>query len=286
MTTIDTIPEDLLAPVMRLARDVVDASIDLSEREVRFLVDSYYEMQDRRKTSVNQQRDLEKNDEPNRVISWLAEQDKTLEDQIKRALDRYSASQPLGVWCRSIVGIGPVITAGLLAHIDFSRIHTAGAIWRYAGLDPSVTWQKGMKRPWNASLKTLCWKIGDSFVKFSNHPNDFYGRFYRERKEVEEQRNENGGYAKEAARVVKERKWVMPRDAATKAAYEAGRFPQARIDLRARRIPVKLFLSHFFEVGYELHHGVKPPVPYVFTKAGHAHYIPPPNIEVAFPGRK
>jgi hypothetical protein len=44
----------------------------------------------------------------------------------------------------------------LLARIDIVKAPTAGHIWRYAGLDPTVRWNKGEKRPWNAGLKVLC----------------------------------------------------------------------------------------------------------------------------------
>ena len=49
------------------------------------------------------------------------------------------------------------------------------------------------KRPWNADLKLICWKAGESFVKTSNHPSDIYGHIYAERKLWEIQQNENGG---------------------------------------------------------------------------------------------
>ena len=271
---LDWIPSAHLEPVTRLRKDVLDAARVLSEAEARYLVDAYYAMQDKRKAADQQTNALADSGEPNQVLAWLADQDRLLEHQIQRALARYSASQPLGQWARSQVGIGPVIAAGLLAHIDFSRIHTAGAIWRYAGLDPTVSWGKGEKRPWNASLKVLCWKIGDSFVKTSNHPKSYYGPIYRARKELEEQRNAEGLFAEQAATTLAAKKI---KDAATRAVYEAGRLPAGRLDLRARRVAVKLFLSHYFEVGYELHHGTKPPAPYVFAIAKHAHYLPPPN---------
>ena len=46
-------------------------------------------------------------------------------------------------------------------------------------MNPTVEWKKGEKRPWNASLKVLCWKIGESFVKVSSNPKDFYGKLVR-----------------------------------------------------------------------------------------------------------
>ena len=92
-----------------------------------------------------------------------------------------------------------MIAAGLEAHIDITRAPTVGHIWRYAGLDPTCEWRKGEKRPWNASLKTLCWKIGESFVKVSGKEKSLYGRLWKERKELEEKRNAAGEFADQAA---------------------------------------------------------------------------------------
>ena len=68
-------------------------------------------------------------------------------------------------------------------------IQTVGHIWRFAELDPTQTWEEGQRRPWNASLKTLSWKIGESFVRRSRDEDATYGRFYRERKQLEIERN-------------------------------------------------------------------------------------------------
>ena len=89
-----------------------------------------------------------------------------MEGQIKRALEKYVDNHPVGSWLTSIHGIGPVIAAGLLAHIDIARAPTVGHIWRFAGLDPTTKWEKKTRRPWNAALKVLTWKAGESFVMF------------------------------------------------------------------------------------------------------------------------
>lgn len=261
--------------VQRLKRDVLDAAVDLSDGEARFLVDAYYTMQDNRKRSNQQAAALDAAGEPNRVIAWIAVQDEILENQIKRALDRYSLAQPLGVWMRSHVGIGPVIAAGFLAHVSFDGLTSVGKLWRFAGLDPTVRWEKGKKRPWNAELKTLCWKLGDSFCKFSNHPECNYGHLYRARKLQEVERNEAGLFAEQAARTLETKNFRD--DTVSKGIYAQGKLPPAHLDQRARRVAVKMFLSHMFEVGYELKHGEKPGLPYAIAQLQHVDYIAPFN---------
>jgi hypothetical protein len=62
-----------------------------------------------------------------------------MEELIKTGLDRWSDSG-LAAWAKGQVGIGPVLAAGLAAHIDIGRAPTAGAVWRFAGVDPTQEW--------------------------------------------------------------------------------------------------------------------------------------------------
>ena len=174
-----------------------------------------------------------------------------------------------------ICGIGPVIAAGLLAHIDIEKAPTVGHIWNFAGLNPFQDWNKGEKRPWNASLKTLCWKIGQSFVKVSNNDKDVYGKIYKKRKEYEMAKNEAGDYAEQAKQKLE--RFKIGKDTEAYKYYSEGKLPPAHIQQRAERYAVKMFLSHLHEVWYREHYGTEPPKPFVISQLGHAHYIAPPN---------
>jgi len=264
-----------LEPLKKLSRDLRQAATTLSTGEARFLVDAYYQMQRDRIRSLHQQRTLAQNNEPHAMIGWFLENAAVLERNIKSALGAFSQHHPVGRWAESIVGIGPVISAGLLAHIDITKAPTVGHIWRFAGLDPTVVWKEGQKRPWNAQLKRLCWLIGESFVKVSGHEKDFYGKLYLQRKVQEETKNAAGDFKAQADISLTTKRWR--KDTQTKAAYEQGRLPQARLHLRAERYAVKLFLSHWHAVAYRHHFGQLPPKPYVIEHLGHADLIQVPN---------
>jgi hypothetical protein len=301
--------------LLRLSRDIKQAGVTLERREARYLVDSYYQMQDYRISSENQIRSMSKDDEPHLTLDFFSSQMRMLENQIKSVLDTWSSSKELGVWAKSITGIGPVIAAGLLAHIDIEKAPTVGHIWRYAGLDPTMTWEKGQKRPWNSDLKVICWKAGESFVKVSGNKNDIYGKFYVQRKEYEIERNDAvievdtkivkdamtdpnkgayivrddemvsayliegkwyvGGNAKAAWQTLNRKK--IGKDTDAYKAYSVGKLPPAHIHARAKRYAVKLFLAHYHETGYRLHYGEEPPAPYPIAVLGHAHRIPAPR---------
>jgi hypothetical protein len=179
----------------------------------------------------------------------------------------------------SIVGIGPVIAAGLLCNIDINRCPTAGSLWKFAGLDGTPKRpEKGVKRGFSASFKVLtAFKLGESFVKVQNHPEDVYGKVYAARKLLEQERNSSGLYAEQASHVLATRKIGKETDAFKH--YSAGRLPPAQIHARARRYAVKLFLSHLHEVWYWHEFGEVAPKPYAFEHLGHAHIITPPNFD-------
>lgn len=265
--------KDLLG---KLTADVKKSVHNLDRQEARYLVDLYYQMQHFRIQADNQTRILTEEDaKVSRVaIQCMAEMYKKQEAYCNDLLTEYAKSQPIGRWLKSITGIAGTLSAGLIAHIDIKKCETAGAIWRYAGLDPTVVWEKGQKRPWNAKLKTLCWKIGQSFIKVSNNPKDIYGKIYKQRKEWEIQQNESGAYAEFAAQQLKNKKYG--KDTQAYKAYIQGKLPDAHITARAARYAVKIFLSHLFDVWYELDRGKKPPKPFAIGILGHAHMIDPP----------
>jgi hypothetical protein len=266
-----------LEPLKRLTRDLKNASVRLTTKEARYLVDLYYQMQANRIVAGNQTKALEKTQEPHETIVWVAGQANILENEIKKALDVYSASLPMGQWARSIVGIGPVIAAGLLAHIDVTKVKSAAGIWRFAGLDPTVVWKKKQKRPWNASLKLLCFKIGDSFIKQQNHPDDIYGHLYAIRRAKENDKNENGLLKSEADRMLATKTW--DKKTVSYGKYVNGELPDAQLLRRSARWAVKVFLSHYYEVAYHYEHGQFPARPFAFDILGHDpnHIIPIPN---------
>lgn len=332
----------VLDPLQALSRDVKEAAGLLSRQEARFLVDYYYQTQEDRKRSGNQVRSVEDTGEPHTVLDWLTANTNVLEKNIARALAAYSDAHPVGRWAESIVGIGPIISAGLLANIDVRLTPTVGHIWRFAGLDPTQRWggkkvaddavsayrkdnslgsrkdaptekdagflavemaglspasilrlattdKDGDKkaltwdnlaralavRPFNARLKTLCWKIGESFVKVSNNSEDVYGHLYAERKEQEIARNEAGDLASQAED--KLNRYNIGKTTDAYKWYSAGKLPPAHIHSRAKRWAVKLFLAHWHHVAYDIEYGTPPPKPYILTQEGHTHYIAPPN---------
>jgi hypothetical protein len=247
---------------------------NLSAAELRLLVANYYQAQEMRKRSDMQLRHIG-DKKPLWISTYMAESFADIEQQISKAFE-HILTGPVVAWMRAQRGIGPVITAGLLAHIDIKKAPTAGHIWRFAGLDPTLEWKKGEKRPYNADLKQICWHLGQCFMKQSNDPDCFYGKLYRQRKQFEIDRNEAGDNAAKAAAFK-----VSP--GATKAVKDKlkdGKLPDFNIDARARRYAVKIFLSHLHAVWHWDRFKKHAPTPYVIQFGGHTDIIEVPYVEL------
>ena len=295
-------------PIRLLRRDLRAAAKLMSSSEARYLVDIYYQIQEFRKATANQIRSVEKTNEPILMIDWTFATMELMENTIKRTLDEYTDIEPsgMGAWIKRIVGIGPIIAAGLLAHIDIKKTKTVGGLWRFAGLDPTSIWKKGEKRPWNATLKVICWKAGESFVKLCNKDECFYGKKYLERKQMEWEKNLAGACSQQARDALAAKAigkttvayaWYSGQMSPSlarksldgqgdeisllkpqKIGDEIPMLPPGHIHSRAKRWTVKLMLSHFWEESYRRIYKKEPPVIYSIAMLGHTHVIKPPII--------
>ena len=357
-------------------KDLREAAKTLGAGESRFLVDQYYALQQYRISAANQVRALGVAREPNDAVRWVQAQFLRVEEDIKAALDVYTMWEPTGMgrWVRRVVGVGPVIAAGLVCHLDIQQARTVGHWWRFAGLDPTNEWlgterarrlvdeaylatgEEGppgptvyawlaqqthrslaaierlsrdkqgtpsrtalasglARRPWNASLKVLLWKAGESFVKTMNHPEGFYGRVFAERKQAEQAHNEAGHYADQARAKLERYKigrdtdaWLWysgsltPEDGRRVVAAPAGEraalarklavapgtgvpmLPPGHVHARAKRYAVKHFLAAYHEEAYRRRYGVLPPVPFAIAHLGHAHKMASPVPFTPVPG--
>ena len=277
--------EDL--EIGKVSKEEIKQAALFSREQARGLVDLYYVVQKNRIRANNKQSackrkmDVEGSDyEPSLIANIKGDMTKT-EKKIIKGLKAFAESQTLGRWCMSNYGVGPVCTAGFLAHIDLTVARTAGSVWRFAGLLPPEyqTWEKSQKRPYNAQLKCLCWKLGQCFLKFHNEPECFYGRLYKQRKEREIYYNETGRFKERAKmRLDKAMRGNYRISPEQKEIWKSGKLQPVGLDLRATRYAVRMFISHYFEIGRKLL-DLPVPKPFAFGMLKHeeSHYIPPPN---------
>jgi hypothetical protein len=223
-------------------------TVELKQNEIAEIVEIFYDTQDLRIAHANKER----TEPPSPLVEWLDFWLKIGERVIQNKLTQWIESDdapPECKWAYEQIGIGPIIASGLAAHIDVAKARTISAVWRFAGLAPGFDRKvKGQKLPYNARLKVLAWKAGQSFVKVSGKEGATYGKLYAEFKGQEIKRNESGAYT-EAAKNELARKKFKAEDSVTMKRLVAGKLSDAHLHARATRRTVKIFLAHYWTAG-------------------------------------
>lgn len=250
---------------------------------IRDLVKNYYQMQGNRVRSANQEFALKQSEKDNIIATFFTSQLEIMELNIATFMDDFTTKHPIGIWLRSVYGIGPVLAAGLLSMFDVTKTNTAGGFWRYIGWEggPERKERKrGCRVDYNPTARTLVWKAAHSFRMGYKNKKNFYGQLYARKKEFYIEKNEAGGFTENAERELSRKKWSA---CPTKEAYESGKLPASHIDAMAMRFSAKIFLSHLFDIMFMYEYGKLPPAPYVNEHAGHVHIDRPVNLDVILP---
>lgn len=246
-----------------LLRDIRNRAQNQTSRSIKELVETYYEVQQLRLSVAGRFKTIQSIDGPSQLLEYYAQQLRRIESSFIKPLHTYAKKSTTGQWALSQHGIGPVIAAGLLAYVDITKAPTAGSVWRYAGLDPSVKATKSNKRSWNPDLKTLSWKIGLSFARFAEHDECYYGHLYLHDKQRRLEKNAAGDYASAAQAALHATTTVDPE---LRDVLLSGQLPVTQIDAQARRYAVKIFLSHYHAVAYQEHYHIAPSRPYIIER--------------------
>lgn len=130
-----------LATLSRLGKKEAKKEIvTIDKQQLRFLVDSYYQVQDDRITKENQSRAIAQGYDDNEdhstfAIDLLKDQYKENEKLLKDLLEAYVDNDPVGRWIKANTGVGPIFAAVFLAYFDIDKCQYAGQFLSYAGLN-------------------------------------------------------------------------------------------------------------------------------------------------------
>lgn len=192
----------------------------LKRLTIRVLVESYYDLQDYRIRTGNRMRQLGSSGEILSLDPDAIKKDEVgIQEVIRQYLKEIPiASWMLGDGVnKGIKGIGPTLAGGLISFLDVTKADHPSDFWSYAGLgvvripldearekyknnipiqravkiaeingDDSISLgqsrRAGNKVNFNPRVKTLMWKIMDSFIKQNTNP---YRKYYDDRKATE-----------------------------------------------------------------------------------------------------
>jgi len=113
-------------------------------------------------------------------LVWFHNKLLETEKELYRRIDLWSRDHPLRKeFLGKVKGIGPILASGLIAWLSnpILKADYVSQIWSYCGLAPGQERKKGKKVNYNPRLKTFCWKIGQSFIKFKCFGRELYKKF-------------------------------------------------------------------------------------------------------------
>lgn len=189
---------ELTVQDVRLSTDLRRAASRLTPTEAKILCRMFDQTQRARIRFQNQIAAAERDGSPASVLNHFYGIQIALEGQIAAAMKKFGESQPLTQWMTAQTGVGPLIAVRLFAIVDWNGAWNPSAIHRFAGLDPSLEWGKGQKRPWNADLKRLMYLLGESFVKNQTRKNAYYPDWFARQKKLTWERNIAGSFKSRA----------------------------------------------------------------------------------------
>ncbi len=247
--------------------------------EIRYLVESYYDIQKLRIETYNRivsyvmnnsqklfenqyahankpsiiaelivEGKIEYPDEIENIV-WLHNNLYEIEKNLVKRLDEITKDHPLRLhFLDRIRGIGPVLAAALIGWLSpIERFPNISKLWAYCGLAPGQKRRKGEKVNYNPKLKSLMWKIATSFEKQPSEKSR-YRRLYEYKKE-----------------------YLMNRKDLKSALERGEKGAKLHIRLLALRFTVKRFLADLW-VEWRKLEGLPITKPYAHEKLGHEEY--------------
>ncbi len=197
------------------------------------------------------------------LSGWHDEIDKRMsssEGYLQRKVQKLLNDEPLWAdWLVDVRGIGPCLAGGIMAWLDPAKAPHRSSFWKYAGLavinGEQEKRRRGEKIAYVPKLKTMCWKIGESFVKQTTPTPSAYRALYEKyRRKVDTQP------------CTKEH--VI--DGKVIECFDAHKFA------KAKRLTVKMFIAHVWEVWRKME-GLPVEAPFPMAHKGHTmnDYVPP-----------
>lgn len=260
-----------------LFKDTDVAFEHYNQRSMRDIVSAYYRMQSERSVLSAHSNKLQESEYNHDVLDRVSDVFVSIEDSLYPLFETFSSQYRVGQWALLHSGITPVFVAGLISNIDISKAYNVSSVYRYCGIDPSLTYVKGSKVPWNTDLKSLVWKIGQSISKSNTDKHSFYVDLYHQNRTSCQQVNLSGGYSQKAKDTLANRNI---KNTAIRQTLESGFLPDVYIDAQARKFAVKIFLAHFHTVWYEDYHSALNSNPTVAPRFRNSDYSDVYHIDV------
>jgi len=171
-------------------------------------------------------------------------------------------------WFSRVKGIGKENIGKVVGLIDIAKAGTVSALWKFAGysVDNGVAPKRvkgGGKLAYNSRLRSMCWRLGNSLIKFQGCFRELY---------LKEKKGYYEKYARNGIDVVPASQ--LPKDKDGKRYEPPHMISEGHVHNQALRKMIKLFLSCLWVVWREAENLPTRPT-YVEEKMGHTHIVSP-----------
>ncbi len=215
------------------------AAKTMGSLEASYLVGMYQYFLNQRIAVQNRLRSLP--DEPSNALMYMKQQMEEGEKDCRVLLECYTDNHPIASVIKQIKGIGSIISAGYVAHVDMDKAKHFPQVLAYGGYSPTAVWRKGERRSYNMDFRKILILAGRSFVFSSGSPISYFGKRYKLFKTRIEWHNEQGHYADVAAKKLS--MFKFDEASSTYKAYIKGILPPAHIIRLAAFKTVALFVG-------------------------------------------
>lgn len=135
-----------LMDFIKMSKDVKTKLVNCTPEDIKYVVQMYYQIQDFRINAGGKLRAIEQSkaaaskasDDGEThldLMQWIYNNMLGIEHEIQKALDIWTDNDTVASWLKQITGIGPVISAGLVANLDITKASSVGHFYSYCGLN-------------------------------------------------------------------------------------------------------------------------------------------------------
>lgn len=236
-----------------------------------FLVNSMLAIEKRRVATQVRLSHLEaqgkKDPESMELLKRLTDLEAYMDGRIAGLIEQH----PVWPWASQVKGVGRENLAKIVGLVDINKADTVSSLWQFAGYGlnngKAPKREAGQKLAYNATLRSMCWRLAGSLMKVGGSFYDYY---------LKEKEKYAARFRKEGRKIVASAK--LPSKNGKRYEPE-GMISEGHVHNMALRKMIKLFLACLW-VSWREGLGLPTRPPYPIEKLGHdaKHLIRPEDM--------
>jgi hypothetical protein len=238
------------------------------QKPFEFLINAVLAIEKLRVAAQVRQSHLKLQGRSDKETDDLLEEMRKLEDYADGRVASLIQEHPAYPWFSRVKGVGKENIGKVVGLVDINKADTPSSLWKFAGysVENGVAPKRvkgGGKLAYNSRLRSMCWRLGSSLIKYDGC---FRGLYDKEKKAYQER------FAKDRIKIVPATQ--LPKDKNGKRYEPPDLISEGHVHAMALRKMIKIFLSCLWVVWREAE-GLSTRPPYPIEKLGHTTLINP-----------